>query len=382
MAFSIPGAVAHEVGSLPSVRRTIAASIKSRIGWSPSRPLREPSRDPVRTARILLSERGHALVGEPRPPQHVNAWLNRSAVIGELRFPERSYRVVVKSTATNMGVRSAPELARVLTALADSSTELADALPAILGADPAEQLAVFGYVEGDCLDTRLEAALRSGDAADACNTYLRAAGVLMARVHELPAHQFMADEAVRCNESFTVSLNEVLSPFSSELTKAGLSTSRLLERLRPAFMKREADRMFLIDARAENLVVKPTGDLSFIDLDCSCGSPGIGVAVFLVALDRLGSRFPGRDHQALLSRWKKHFLRGYAKHADSSIGEDVTFFYPWMLGNMFDQHRHHRPMFRPYLRWYYGRRLERFLTALSSFSPDHVSAMPELLFSV
>jgi hypothetical protein len=330
----------------------------------------------------FLLKRGQEFVGETTTPQQVDVRSVATAIFAVLHYSGHTHRVVVKSTASNGGIRSASELARVLTALRASDEQIASRLPPILGFDEPSQLIVLGYVDGQRGSSLLESALKTRDGAPQGCELLRESAASLACFQTLAARDFLPDSKVRTNGSFVPGFRVGAATLSSVFGSAGFdSLDRLLERVTPEFLAREGDRMFLIDARPKNLIAKASGGLCFIDLDWSAGNPGIGISSFLVALDRIGCRHPWPASQARIALWKRAFVEAYASSADGPIGDDLTFFYPWTVLQMLAQHCALRPAFTPYLRWYYGTQLGSFLRVLRSLSPAEVAQAPAALFS-
>ena len=103
------------------------------------------------------------------------------------------------------------------------------------------------------------------------------------------------------------------------------------------------------------------------------------MASFLAALDRFGGRYPG-GRQERLAAWKRTFLRAYFERSNAATAEDLTFFYAWNLLQMCQQHVGERSRIAPYLRWYYGRHLERYLVQLQRLSAEEIARSPASLF--
>jgi hypothetical protein len=138
-------------------------------------------------------------------------------------------------------------------------------------------------------------------------------------------------------------------------------------RLPAEFAMHRGDRLLLVDCQPKNIVLDPRCGPRFIDLDYSSGHPGLMLAQFLVALDRLALRFFSADAAQRIEAWKQCFVAGYARaEADGAaagppVTPDLEFFYPWKLLRILQQHCRQRPWLQPYLLWTYRRPLRRFL---------------------
>lgn len=103
-----------------------------------------------------------------------------------------------------------------------------------------------------------------------------------------------------------------------------------------------------------------------MDLDYCLGNPALGLAQFLIGLGGLDMSCPWRRRQRHVRRCQRMFLHAYLRKADPAVGEDLLFFYPLKLCEVWERHVQARPAFRTYLTWHYGDRLRRFLTAMST----------------
>ncbi len=330
----------------------------------------------------LLRHRGHEFVGEPEPVREVDVRMVGTAALATLNYPTRVHKLVVKSTVLNTGIKSPTEGKRVLQRLAASDLDIADYLQPVLGADEPTQSLIMRYVDGEPLSHRLLRELQGSVAlSEATHDALRQCAAVLAALHRLQASDVLTSPHIRENASFVGTFEAGWSHFSSTSRRSGFANaSALLDRLTPDFCARRGDHMLLIDAQPKNVIVRPSGRVCFIDLNFSAAPAAMGVAQFLGALDRRGSRFPDKVNQKRISLWQRTFVEAYCARGDAKISQDLIFFYPWAVMQVFDQHRRLWPRFTPYLRWYYGRRLAAFLSALRDLSPDVVKRSPAELF--
>jgi hypothetical protein len=335
-----------------------------------------------RAARLLY-ERGHVFVGESTPPRRIEARVVGTAVIATLEHTGYRHQVVLKPTELNRSIRDAEVLAGVLESLATSNDRIAKSFPAVLGGDSRAGMLVMAFVQGEGLVARLRRALASGgQTGEDSHSQIRHAARILAAVHGVVADgKPYSGAAVRTNASFVRTFEQTAARFDGVFAAAGFNRPLdLLNRLSSAFFERRGNRTLLIDARPKNAIVRTTGALCFIDLDCAPASPAMGVASFLASLDRLGARYPGRDAQELIAAWKRSFLHAYFASDEPWPEEDLIFFYPWTLLQMFEQHRAEHPWLMPYLRWYYGLRLQRYLGQLQGLSVADITRAPADLF--
>jgi hypothetical protein len=369
-------------GGTPATRARVRHGIpgagldlRQRVGWRAAL---------LKRAGALLLQRGHEFVGEGRPPRHIGARVVGTAVLATLDYgSEDRYHVVLKPTELNRGVRSAGRLGSTLELLSGQDDRIAASFPEVLGGDERTSLLVLGYVPGEQLVSRLRRALQVvGPAVDDNAVYFRQAARVLAAVHRVPASTAgLPGESVRNSASFMGSFERTAARFASVFQAADLAEpAQLLARLPPGFFSRVGDRTSLIDARPKNSIVPPVGPLCFIDLDCAPGSPAMGVAAFLASLDRMGARHPSPAAQSRLAGWKRAFVDEYFACDHVWPAEDLMFFYPWTVLQMFEQHRADHPWLTPYLQWYYGTRLEQFLAHVKRLSNAQLAHSPAMLF--
>ena len=348
----------------------------------------ERSQRPMLSAAVLaqvkafLAERGAAFFGEGRQPDTVEVQVLSTAVVARLRFDNRFHRVVVKPVALNGNIRTARELRHILDHLRKASPLVEDGLAPVLGVADEHEFLVMRYVEGERLETKMRRQLDRADLqSHELNDVIAQAARAKADIHTVRASAVLSDPRFRSHATFVESFDRKGSEFRSAFQAAGWKGPHdLLQGLSSDFFKRVGDRVALIDARPKNLIVRSTGGITFIDLDCSAAPPAMAVALFLAANDRLGTRHPAASAQRRLTEWGRVFVDAYTGHTSDAIGEDLTFFYPWAVLHMYEQHRRNWPWLASYLHWYYGRSLGRFLKALAQLGPVTSARVPAKLF--
>jgi len=135
---------------------------------------------------------------------------------------------------------------------------------------------------------------------------------------------------------------------------------------------RKYQNISLVDCQPKNILIPGPRSLRFIDLEFSVTNPWLGIAHFLVSLDRLGLKYPTPSFLAGIASWKKTFLSAYMEGLDSSVVNDLVFLYPATLARVYRWHYRQRRWFKPYLTWYYGNRLKQYFSRLIDLSPDRL----------
>jgi len=316
---------------------------------------------PLQEAATLLAARGHEFVGEARPPSDVTVESRGKAVIATLVFPRRTCRLVLKNVTSNDNVRDVEKLKSVVAAISAQCPLVAPAFPRILGSGDNGQLMVMEYVAGRQFALRLRQELLQPGTNDETDAFFRKSARLFVEINRLSAEGLVSTACVRANETYIAGFRETADWFAASFQRAGMDVDHFLSRLSPAFFSRMSDRLTLVDCRPKNIIVQNSGGLAFIDIDFTAAPPAMSLAGYLVALDRFGCRVPSNRIARRVDWWKLVYADAYFACVDQETAEDFLFFYPWKLMRMFEQHRRHHPMFLPYLRWYYGRTLERFL---------------------
>ena len=335
-----------------------------------------------KAGRQYLLEYGHRLVGQPAPPFQVDARSVGTAILARLRFQSGDHDVVLKSAANNAGV-GAHELKSIVVKLrAADDGRMRRHLPDVLAIDESAQIIAFSHVHGEGLGTYLGRWLSlfaHGD--DHSTPWFTQAAEFLAWLHSLDAETYLPGRQSRSYGSFKNSFDGLTKDFSRVFRIHGFDTpASLFDRLEPGFFDRIGNQVALGDARPKNCIIRPDDTLCFIDLDWSVAPAPVGVGVFLVALDRKASTHPHDAARRRVAAWQRSFIEVYARHSDRPVGDELTFFYPWALLQMLKQHSATRPAFTPFLRWHYGRALDRFLRRLKLLSPEQVRQAPGELF--
>jgi hypothetical protein len=335
--------------------------------------------------RALLAEKGHLFLGEDGPPRAVEVRPNSSARVASLAFPGGPRRLVVKPVAAEpAGLRRPEKLCSVHEAVRARSAALAGRTPRLLGIDPGHRLVVMEYVAGPTLLALLRRSLgpfRRGAAP--CEPLLRQAASLLAQLHRLAAAEVGVPGAPSANGAYRADFEASWrDPLVRGLLPAGYADpQRLYDRLPPSFFGRAEDRLLLVDTQPKNMLVADGGAVYLIDLDYSAGNPAVGLAQFLVGLDRLGLRHVLTRPAARIAAWKRCVVAAYFEQAPAWVAEDLVYFYPQVLLQMIGQHAAARPWLRWYLAGYYGRRLRGFLTNLDRLPAGGAGRSPAELFS-
>jgi hypothetical protein len=308
-----------------------------------------------------LRDRGAELIGESGRPSQITIRPIGTAIIATLSFGARSHRVVLKRTTNNASIRSSSQLAGILNSLR-AAPDLQSALPAVLGFDDGLHLIALAWVEGHPLSTAVRSYIKDGGVAPAAD--LAMTGHLVSRIQQVDGALLIGDDATRSPMTFLGSFDHEPRLFHRANLEAGFSSAeQYWAQFSRPFLESRGRELFLIDGRPKNTIVRTDASPCFIDLDFAAAPVGIGIAAFLVALDRLGIWYRSQQQQWRLTQLQREFVRGYAS-STAYLAEHVGFFYPWTLLEMLRQHATARPLLRPWLRMYYRARLERFLLAV------------------
>jgi hypothetical protein len=327
----------------------------------------------------LLANRWQELLHQNAPPRSVAFERRSSAVLASLTFEAGNYRLAVKQIPASASIRSPRELARVHMKMRTMSPCLARCTPNIAGSDEGERLVVMEFIPGPTLLDRLIG--RKGlffRSADECGELLDAAGVVLGEVNAIAAEDVGVTGEGRTNGSF-------LPRFQGQWAAQGLAAPHHLDRLLAALPADFADRaprqLLAVDAQPKNVLVTGPGRVCFIDPDYRSGNPAIGVAHFLVSMDRAGLRRPLPGTAARIAGWQRRFLEAYFRMAPRSVAEDLLFFYPWMLDRCCELHSGASlRLVKGYLEWYYARRMTSFLRNLDRVGPASAAERPAELF--
>jgi hypothetical protein len=320
---------------------------------------------PGRAARLLRG-RGHVWLGEPEPPRAVTLRPNQTAVVASLEFAGGVRHVVVKSIPEHANIPCPEKLREVHDGLRARGARLAGGLPRFAGVGREERLLVMEFVDGRPLEDVLKASLRSPVRRDDPGEVpLRETAALEAEMHRVCG----ADVGLAGpypNRSYLPGFEAAWKhPSVARVLPLGLRDARrLYDLLPPSFFDRAGDRVMAGDIQPKNVIVREGGGVCLIDLDYTAGNPAIGVAQFLVALDRLGTRCPLGPPLRRIASWKQQYLAAYLEGSPHSVAEDLSFFYPSLLVQHLLEHSASRPWLRRYLVAYYGRRLREFLRRL------------------
>ncbi len=335
--------------------------------------------------RQLLAARGHVFLGQAAPPRAVDVRRNCTAVVASLAFADGRRRLVVKAVAAgDVGLGTPERLYAVHEAVRARSPALAERTPRFLGIDAERRLVVMEYVPGATLLARLRGHLRLfGSPAGPAEPPLRQAAGLLAELHRLPAADAGLADRPSPNGAFLPDFEASWNALAVRrlLPPRYHDPQRLFDHLPSAFAGRAEGRLLLVDTQPKNMLVDDAGRVYFIDLDYSAGNPAIGLAQFLVGLDRLGLRHPLARPGPQVAAWKRCFLDAYGAQAPPSVAEDLVFFYPWVLLQILRQHAAGHPWLRWYLSAHYGRRLREFLANLDRLPASDVARRPAALFA-
>jgi hypothetical protein len=294
-------------------------------------------------------------------------------------------KVLVKDITQNTHIKDPVELLKVHAHVVAQDEVLVRSMPKIYLADPTPGCIMMEYIEaptlekvlGDDLAGRRDQEQRIGEfLANLASLLLALHGVRL--VSRYPSfHAWRNDEVLSKFEPIFT------DPAIRRYLPKGMDTlESFYARFSPGFFSRTYEELALVDCQPKNILAPASGPLRFIDLDYTVNNPALGVAQFLISLDRLGLRCPIPSRMAKINAWQHRFVLEYLRGANPTFAESLAFFYPSTLLRTYSLHARKRRALRSYLRWYYGSRLRRFLEGLQEIPADqYPHGVPELFAS-
>jgi hypothetical protein len=321
--------------------------------------------------RDYFAAGGHILVGQARPPERIAVRQIGTAYLATLRYGAQAIRAVVKPVAPDSWLHDPTLLYHVHYRLQNADPLLRRVLNTMVAPIPERGWVVVEYVAGVSLRDALCHALRFPVYRDAQpSTLLAQTARALAALNRISAAQVRVPLAPQANLSYVETLERCwadrrVQPYLPRTWRAGPPANIMGDsfRCRGLGQGRLADRILPIDCQPKNILVPCRGEVRFIDQDYGVGNPALGLAFFLLTLDRLGLAHPLPYQRARIAAWKAVFLESYFQHAEPWIAEDLPFFYAWTLVRQVCDAAARRLLFRPYARWHYARCLREFLSA-------------------
>jgi hypothetical protein len=327
--------------------------------------------DTTAQVRDYFTSGGHIIVGQARPPERVDVRRIGTAYLATLRYGAQAIRTIVKPLAPDSWLHDPTLLYHVHYRLQNADPLLSRVLNNMVAPVAERGWVIVEYVAGLSLREVLGRALRFPVLHNTQPSILLAQTArALAALNQIDAVQARLPLAPQANVSYVEKLEECwadpcIQPYLPQLWRAGPPAGIVGSSFRGR--GRIGDRVILIDCQPKNILIPCRGEVRFIDQDYGVGNPALGLAFFLVTLDRLGLRHPLPWQRARIAAWKAVFLESYFQNADPWIAEDLPFFYAWTLARQLRRHvlgpRWGRWLFRPYIRWSYGRHLREFLSA-------------------
>lgn len=332
-----------------------------------------------------LAGQGHALFGQPQPPLAVTVRTASTGTVflAELQFGDGPKRVAVKQIAGDAIIPCPANLCRLHEIIRARDPRLAAAMPAFLGHEPDARLVAMEFVAGRPLNELLaNASWWPGWREAQCRAWLAAAAGVLAALHDIPARAIGVPSEVRRHDFFTSALEEGWTDprIQAWLPPAFRDPERLYRDLSADFFDRSDDQLTPRDAQAKNTLVAANGQVAYIDFDYLGGCPAVGVAHYLVSLDRLQLRYPLGWRGRRIAGWKQCFVDHYAKARPGVVAE-LRFFYPWSLMKNYLHQVSYRPRSGWYLARFYGRCLRTFLEHRDAAEPNRRGAGDSGLFA-
>jgi hypothetical protein len=247
---------------------------------------------------------------------------------------------------------------------------LADALPEIIGVDANRNWAILRYIPGRtmesvlrCRQWRLPCLLN----IDIDDSLRRLAHVLMAMASATPA-----GAGFRTNDSARLEFESIFTDpvMQRYVPVAATQPSDVYAAVHTANWPTVPLVYTLGDGQPKNVIVAANASPRLIDIDFGLAPLALGVAHFLVGIDRIGLWHPTAGARTMRACWKQTLVRAVVDAADDRIVQNLALLYPTLLIRMCRLHTAARPVLGRWLRWHYGGCLGRFLHRLTA-SPSH-----------
>lgn len=310
-----------------------------------------------------LWTRGSQLAGRPHPPLTVRLEKNTSTHTAWLGFDDAEIRVAIKQLPREASEGASRDLIRICRSVVAINGTLTDHLPRFLGRSPTGRYVAMEFIPGWNLERLLTSALRRR-ASDPCSTRLLATSArVLAALHDIRSDQVGLPRSSRSIASFLDGMRHA----ASALQEWGL-LDRAVDRLVGAasaaaepILECAGTSLLPTDAQPKNILVPSESRVCLIDLDFTGGPRGLGVAFFLVSLDRIALRSRGSRALEVVDAWKRAFVQSYLEASDPHVAREIDFFYPWMLVQVMSDHLRRRPL----LSWPLAARYRWLLRAVS-----------------
>lgn len=314
-----------------------------------------------------LRTTGNELVGRAHPPLSVRLEKRRSIHTAWLRFEDAEIRLAIKKVRHATSEQAGWELIRIYRSVVATNDALAKHVARVLGHSPAGRHVAMDFVPGCNMERLLASDLRPrAGCAPHTIRVLEASARVLATLHAIDAGTVGLPHSGRSIASFLDGMRRT----AAGLQARGLLDPQVKRLVRFAAAKAEpileyaGGSLLLTDAQPKNVLVPIASGVCFIDLDFAAGPCGLGVAFFLVSLDRIALRASWPGAIEVLDEWKRSFVRAYLKASGNSVAQQVAFFYPWMLVQIMSDHLKRRSFFS----WPLAARYRGLLRAMSRHS--------------
>jgi len=312
------------------------------------------------------------------PPASVSIHAKNGVLLAEIDIAGVSRKIVVKSTRNNTHLNDPQQLLELHRRICSRDERIARAMPKLLAAQPHYGWLAMEFVEGPTLLAILKESLRKGRRhGDLADQALDDLAMHLSAINRLNADEIGLPPQRCSNRRYLEDFKRayVGCTFKRFLPPHLDTVEKFYARLPSAFFERTRQQLSLVDCQPKNVIVGRDGRIRFIDIDYCAANPALGLAHFLIGLDRIGLRRPLPRALHQIEQWKRRFLHAYFNRADRCIAEDLAFFYPATLMRVYRWQINDHRWLRPYLTFYYGRRLRQFLQKLPS-SDGTVSVAP------
>jgi hypothetical protein len=315
-----------------------------------------------------LWTRGNELVGRTHSPLAVRLKKNKSTHTAWLTFTDAQVRLEIKKLPREAPLDTSPDLFRICRDVIATNPALADNMPRFLGHSPARRHVAMEFIPGNNLERLLMSALRQPATCDGTLTRaVSAAGRVLAALHNIHSDQVGLTRAQRSIASFLDGMRTTVSALRARRL-LGESAERLISFasvIAQPILGHAGAYLLPTDAQPKNILVPLESPVRFIDLDFTAGPRGLGVAFFLVSLDRIALRAIWPRAVENVDNWKRSFVESYLEVSGHEVAREILFFYPWMLVQVMSDHLRRRPLLCWALAARYSRPLHHFVRHVS-----------------
>ena len=330
----------------------------------------------ARDIRSAIEEQHRHLLQTEDPPGQIGIQQRDTAWLVTVDLPHKQVKLVAKALPSSAGFpEGIPPAWEIHNKLREQCPVVCAMSVPFLGVDPDRSLLFLGFVEGRPLSVAMRRTLSLASVSGPVSQSVRQVGQYLQSLHTLDPAALGITPRLRPNRVFVERFEEIFSDpvIQRWLPSSYRATDQILGRVSDGFLDRSQERFSLVDFQPKNVLVDPDGNAHVIDINYFLGHPAINLAVFLVNIAMIGLYRPTPRVRSRLAAWQRIFLDGYMRVDPNTprwVANDLVFFYPFIILDLFWWHLRRRPQFKLYLGWFYGRLLRDFLVELNEGKTD------------